>query len=182
MLSSRPLKQLPAIIAQPLRGVLEGMLNDVTKGPKTSLLNEIKSKGGLSLDELPDITGEEKAQRAWGPGLFSKNGLSSDDMVQRLIEDGYMSEADRSNPDDNGGINKLAEIVKEELAGQKHYSIQQEDNPETLGDWYKNLNAKNKQPTTIAAISRILDSQTRPISACRQPHWSARSKPKPSLV
>jgi hypothetical protein len=157
LLESQPVAKLPEILREPVKGILSDMLDETRAGRKVPMLEWIRTHGGISIKDISDLTGESKAQKAWGPGLFSNKGMQVDELVQRLEEEGYITRQDIENPDDNGGINKVTQMIRNELAGRKNFSIQQEDALTQTPDWYKNLTGKNKKATVDAAITRMLN-------------------------
>ena len=127
------------------------MLDESRLGRQKTILELIKEKGGLNMSSLRDVTGEEKVQPRWGPGLFSKKGMSLDDLVVRAREEGFLTDADINNPADNGCLNKLSEIIRNELAGQHTTSTQQAGVPEQLPEWYANIKGLKNKPAAINA-------------------------------
>lgn len=145
------LKELPAEIRANLDFTgLQDDVNAVTpkkKQPKT-LLQAIKEAGGLDIALAKDVGRDTKGLM---PGLFRKpsryTGFALDHMVQSLIESGFMDEAMRNNPMDNGGMNTLADMVQRAMAGEKIYPI---DNAPTIAPkWMSN------KTETLAALANL---------------------------
>ncbi|UOF76779.1 coil containing protein [Caudoviricetes sp.] len=50
-------------------------------------------------------------------GAFRKNGMNLDLLASAAVEQGFMSRADMDSDTDNGGVNKLVELIQQEFAG-----------------------------------------------------------------
>lgn len=151
---SRPLADQPLPLRDALERGLRGMGEESAVSRK-SLLQFIRDKGGIDLQLLRDVTGEEKVQRKWGPGVFRRGGLALDELVIRLVEDGYIRQADIDSPTDNGAINRVTAMIRDEIGGQKHYSMFEEGG--ATPEWYQALKlGKDKRKAVQAVISRIL--------------------------
>ena len=92
---------------------------------------------GIALEHRSDITGE-KGRRAnpmvpgYGP-IFKRNGLPLDELVARAVEEGYLTHADVESNTDNGGVNKLTEMIERTLKGEKIVNLESsEDEFEAL--------------------------------------------------
>ena len=158
LLQNKPVSELPPVLRDPVRGILGDMLNQVRAGRKMSLLEWIKSKGGIDMQYLRDVTGEGKVQRSWGPGLFKKSGgLSLDELASRMEDEMYMTPGDMNNPSDNGGINRAVELIRNELSGTKAFSFADEAKSEQLPGWYEGMKGlKNKQAKVALTIQQML--------------------------
>jgi len=95
-----------------------------TMGPRPkepqSLIAAIKELGGINTSMRSDIAGPDK--KGVPVSLFRKAGKNVDELALLLQEKGFLNEADIANESDNGGINKLMEMIQDEIGGNKHYS------------------------------------------------------------
>lgn len=69
---------------------------------------------GVHVDERSD-TGGEKNKPPMVPGygaMYRKSGARLDELAQRAHEAGFLSDQDMSNPADNGGTRKLADMIE----------------------------------------------------------------------
>ena len=55
------------------------------------------------------------------PGMFTRKGVNIDEMALLLVDDGYP--IDISNPDDNGGVNQLRDLIERARNGGKIYPM-----------------------------------------------------------
>jgi hypothetical protein len=72
------------------------------------------SEHGIHVDERSD-TGGESARSVMVPGygaLYRKSGLRMDELAHLAHEAGFLSDHDVSNPADNGGTRKLADMIE----------------------------------------------------------------------
>ncbi len=89
--------------------------------PDDSLLTAIAKLGGISMDYRQDISGDTKPKFTQAGHVFTKNGAHPADMVKKLAAEGYFTQPEIESRKDNDGVNLLADRVKAELAGKKHY-------------------------------------------------------------
>jgi diguanylate cyclase (GGDEF)-like protein len=81
------------------------------------------AKDGISLQDRSDV-GAEKGRRGnplvpgFGP-LFRRTGLRLDELALRAVEQGFLTQADIDAHDDNGGVNKLAEMIGKVVRGKE---------------------------------------------------------------
>lgn len=109
-------------------------------GKDDSLATAVAKLGGIKPEWQQDITGDTKANKMI-PGVgqvFSKNGTSPDDMALRLLEEGYITQAEYDNMD---GRDTLYEALNEELSGgRKKYKLDsdkaQEEMLQAMEDQY----------------------------------------------
>ena len=88
----------------------------------TSLLEEIKNKGGINIDQIRDLSGESRVgagRKGLPPTLFTKNGQDLGDLANALREEGWNIPHDAVD----GGVQALRDLIQAELAGEKQYSI-----------------------------------------------------------
>ncbi len=160
LIERQPLEHIPPVLQQPVAAILGSMLDEVRLGKRRGLLEFIRSQGGLNIKYLPDVAGEGKAQRAWGPGVFTKKGLPIDWMITAMLEEGFLTHADLDNPFDNGGVNRATELIRSALSGESVTSLRDQGKPAELPAWYAELKGfKNKQAVVQRAITLILGSQ-----------------------
>jgi len=91
--------------------------------PTTSPFRTFLRKYGISPQHASDITGE-RGIRANNrlPATFRRNGLALDELALRAVEDGYLTQADLESGADNGGTNKLMEMIQAEIRGERQTS------------------------------------------------------------
>jgi len=94
------------------------------KRKPSELLAAIKRAGGIKSTNAGDLMGGSAmdANRIL-PGLFTKGGMNLDLLVPFLKERGYLTQADEDSIKDNGGVNKLAEILQAELSGDRAQTV-----------------------------------------------------------
>lgn len=88
---------------------------------KPSLRDVVVRLGGISTEDRLDVTGDTKGNyNIPGVGhLFTPKGTSLDGMAEKLVGEGWFSEAERQSGD---ATRKLAEMLKDEVSGIKqHY-------------------------------------------------------------
>lgn len=159
LIESQPLKKLPEVLQQPTYTILQTLLDEAKAGRQTRLLEFIKSQGGIDMKYLADLTGENKVQKAWGPGLFSKKGLPLDDLIVRLEEEGFITRADIDNPNDNGAINKTTELIRGAIGGEPVPNIKQAELPTELPAWYEDIKGLRNKPAQVErAITLMLSN------------------------
>lgn len=76
---------------------------------------------GVSVEDRPDVGGERNRPVMvpyHGP-LFRKNGLRLDELATRAVEAGFLTQADVDSALDNGGVNKLADMIRREIGGER---------------------------------------------------------------
>ena len=87
-----------------------------------SLLQVIRRKGGAAITEIRDITGEGRVgagRKGLPPNTFKKEGRSLGDLASELKDEGW----DIDVADVDGGVQQLRDMIREELDGEKQYSI-----------------------------------------------------------
>lgn len=96
--------------------------------PKPSAFRSFLRNFGIKPANAADITGERGFKaNARMPGTFRKSGLELDDLAHRAVEYGYLTQQDIDSVDDNGGVNKLVEMIRAELRGEKQVSLEFSD-------------------------------------------------------
>jgi hypothetical protein len=91
-----------------------------------SLLAAIQKKGGISINQISDLTGEGRVGngvKGLRPGLFTRNGQGLGDLANALREEGW----DIPNDMVDGGVQALRDLIQKELRGEKVYSIADTD-------------------------------------------------------
>lgn len=91
-----------------------------------SLVDAAIKLGGFSNDYRMDVTGDDKTNpRIPFVGyLFREGGTSPDEMVRKLQEYDYFTQAEIDDARDTGGTRLLVDKIKDELAGiRKHFSV-----------------------------------------------------------
>lgn len=88
--------------------------------PKASAFRTFLRKYGINPQHASDITGE-RGVRANNrlPATFRRNGLGLDELALRAVESGYLTQADLESDSDNGGTNKLMEMIQAEIRGER---------------------------------------------------------------
>jgi hypothetical protein len=82
-------------------------------------------ENGVSSDLASDIYGDHagRANRAL-PGVFRKNGMQLDDLVVRAVERGFLTQVDVESALDNGGTNRLVELIQDQIRGKAPVSTE----------------------------------------------------------
>lgn len=105
------------------------------KKKPSALLSLIVQMGGIKSGLSSDLTGANamEGNRRY-PGLFRNNGKQLDVLVQSLKERGYLTQADEDSILDNGGTNKLADMIQAELSGERAKLVDNTDGFEDMRD------------------------------------------------
>lgn len=104
-------------------------VNKFMQGPLKNPFLSFLGKTGVASEHQWDITGEKgKAGNRMVPGgpLFRKNGLNLDTLALSAQEHGFLSEADINSPNDNGGINKLSDMIRRARDGEVIHPLGEE--------------------------------------------------------
>lgn len=83
----------------------------------SNLIERIKQLGGVNQSFIRDITGEASQKNIPVKGLFSQNGRGLDDLATMLADEGF--DINVNNPDDNGGVNQLSELIARAVGGEQ---------------------------------------------------------------
>jgi len=114
-----------------MQAVMESLAEDAkpaylmkVMGPRPkepqSLVAAIKELGGINTSLRSDIAGPDK--KGVPVGLFRKTGKNVDELALLLQEKGFLTDADIASEMDNGGVNRLIQMIQDEMGGTKHYS------------------------------------------------------------
>lgn len=90
------------------------------------LLQTLREKGGVALDQIRDLTGEARVGagvKGLQPGLFRKDGKPLGDLATELREEGWAIADDKVD----GGVQALRDKIQKELAGEKQFSVADTD-------------------------------------------------------
>ena len=105
------------------------------KKKPSALLSLIVQMGGIKSGLSSDLTGSSAMEgNRRHPGLFRNNGKQLDVLVQSLKERGYLTQADEDSILDNGGTNKLADMIQAELSGERAKLVDNTDGFEAMRD------------------------------------------------
>ena len=121
LLKSKPLSDPGLAELRPhLEQIMGEMLNEA-QNQKKDVLQFIRESGGIDMRHAPDASGENKSFL----GVFTKRGVSIDEMARRLEEYGYITKGILDNPDDNGGINAVYDLIRSQLdpSQERVYSL-----------------------------------------------------------
>lgn len=91
-----------------------------------SLLQAIKKLGGIDKKEIRDLTGEARAgkgRKGLPVGMFKNDGRTLDDLASELRANGWEIADDQVD----GGVQHLRDRIQAELAGEKQFSIADND-------------------------------------------------------
>jgi len=88
-------------------------------GPNTRILRAIQEHGGLRLGLRRDLTGDPKFKK--NRGVFKRGGMDLDDMVVRLVEDGFP--IDVNDPVDPGGTIQAGDLIRRAIDGEEIYPV-----------------------------------------------------------
>lgn len=87
--------------------------------PFKAFLKKYKIKSSLARDIFDNAF---KANQAL-PGTFKQDGLGLDELVTMAIQSGFMLPGDVDSNNDNGGTNKLVEMIQAEIRGEAQMPI-----------------------------------------------------------
>lgn len=94
-------------------------------GPKgRNLLDEIKKAGGIKMDEVGELGMSPVEAVRGNPGLFRRDGMSADGLVEFMQQQGWMADdvISRANQFDTGGAPEMAkEYIRTALARDPVY-------------------------------------------------------------
>lgn len=96
----------------------------VKQSPLRAFLREM----GIDPSLAKDITGEGglRANNRL-PGTFRKGGMNLDALVERAVERGFITPQEVESAQDNGGTNRLVELIQSELRGERQSSAEVAD-------------------------------------------------------
>src|SRR5690606_5269038 len=98
---------------------------------------------GINVADRSDVGGERNRPVMvpyHGP-LFRKNGLRLDELARRAVEAGFLTQADIDSPYDNGGVNKLSDMIRRMLAGERILPVAQQES-EQEAEWRAQMDAR----------------------------------------
>jgi len=102
----------------------EGRREEVAPKPK-NLLQLVRKAGGVSMNRLSDVTGDNNPRRAGAVGVFTKKGMDLDSLAELLQQNGFMTEAEVS--DVGSGAERATELLRQALAGDRPTSLEDVD-------------------------------------------------------
>jgi hypothetical protein len=120
-----------------------------------SLLDDIKALGGIERSNIRDITGEGKVGKGvkgLPPNLFKGSGTQLDELANKLRAMGY-DIAD----DVDGGVENLRDLIRQELDGEKVYTLFDMEDVAMLNDAAKYA-PKPQGPTEQAVPFRTIQN------------------------
>lgn len=75
---------------------------------------------GIAPELAPDVTGERGFRaNSMLPGTFRRGGLQLDELVNRARERGFITAAELESALDNGGTNRLVDMIRAEIRGER---------------------------------------------------------------
>lgn len=81
-------------------------------------------KFGINISDKGNVGADSKAK--YRVGLFVKQGTSLDVLAQNAVEYGYLTQADIDSETDNGGVNKLTDMIQRALAGERILTMEEQ--------------------------------------------------------
>lgn len=149
-----PLPELPPSVsslksmldtAKPATEMPEAKPAPLPEPKVTSLLQAIRQKGGVDKNEIRDITGESRVGaglKGLPPNTFKTEGKPLGDLANELRDEGW------DIPDGvDGGVQALRDMIREELDGNKQYSIADTDRM-TKYEYDKSMMEAGQEPVT----------------------------------
>lgn len=132
--------------------------NVAQQAPTRSLLTDIRALGGIDKSNIRDIAGEARIGRGvkgLPPNLFTGNGTQLDELANKLRDIGY------NIPDDvDGGAQTLRDLIRQELDGNKVFSMYNMEDAARLADeaMYAPRPQVNEQPVPWRTIQNLRSS------------------------
>lgn len=105
-----------------------GMTQPPKEPKQTRPFRDFLRSVGIRSDIAGDVVGESNRMRANQilPMTFRRNGLNLDALAERALEMGFLTQQDIDNPNDNGGVNRLVEMIKAESRGVRQAPIDEQ--------------------------------------------------------
>lgn len=164
--ASAPVEQVQQF---PLRAFLREM------GIAPSLAKDITGEGGLRANNRL-------------PGTFRKGGMNLDALVERAVERGFITPQEVESARDNGGANRLVEMIQAELRGERQTSTELADveNEQLMqhnasAELEKRaaaigFNTKGMTGDQVAAALGRIDRKRAKVQAQKDAAWSAQQE------
>lgn len=83
-------------------------------------LGWVRARGGISMAEKLDITGEPGGIRANPAGIFKRGGLSSDELAAMAADEGYL------RPDMAGDSGAFVDLVQQAIRGERVLNMEEQ--------------------------------------------------------
>lgn len=117
---------------------------------------------GVSVADRSDVGGERNRPVMvpyHGP-LFRKTGLRLDELAWRAVEAGFLTQADIDSDLDNGGVNKLSDMIRRELAGERILPVTAAES-ELEAQWRAQMDARYEamQEAEDAIVEQASDDE-----------------------
>src|SRR5690606_35248269 len=113
---------------------------------------------GINVADRSDVGGERNRPVMvpyHGP-LFRKNGLRLDELARRAVEAGFLTQADIDSPYDNGGVNKLSDMIRRMLGGERILPVSQQESEEEAR-WREEMDARYE--AAYEAVDALTDDE-----------------------
>lgn len=81
-------------------------------------------KFGINISDKGNVGADAKGK--YRVGLFVKQGTSLDVLAQNAVEYGYLTQADIDSDTDNGGVNKLTDMIQRALSGERILTMEEQ--------------------------------------------------------
>lgn len=93
--------------------------------PQASAFRSFLRETGIAPELAADVTGERGFRaNSLLPKTFRKGGLQLDEIVQRAVERGFLTDNQVESALDNGGTNRLIEMIQAEMRGDQQVSTE----------------------------------------------------------
>ena len=91
--------------------------------PQASAFRSFLREHGIAPELAADVTGERDSGQFAAPSTFRKGGLQLDQLVQRGGV-GFLTDNQVESALDNGGVNRLIEMIQSEIRGERQVSTE----------------------------------------------------------
>lgn len=117
---------------------------------------------GVATADRSDVGGERNRPVMvpyHGP-LFRKTGLRLDELARRAVEAGFLTQADIDSDLDNGGVNKLSDMIRRMLAGERILPVTAAES-EQEAQWRAQMDARYEamQEAEDAIVEQASDDE-----------------------
>jgi len=135
---------------------------------------------GISTQHASDITGE-RGFRANNrlPATSRRNGRNLDELAELAVERGFLTQAEVDSKDDNGGTDRLLEMIRAELRGERQVSnemadevagddlarvrrMELDDMADALGLPYDKSLSEDRLASMVSRVQKTLDASREP--------------------
>lgn len=116
---------------------------------------------GVHTSERSDAGGDPRrpVMIPYHGALFRNSGMRLDELARRAQEAGFLTQADIDSEFDNGGVNKLADMIRRELAGERIMPVSDAESTEEA-QWREQSDAYwEAMAEAEAAIAALTDDE-----------------------